>query len=428
LTLALVLAIMASVLADVPRLPFSLNRLIAEAKRRARRRRWLSLFVLVVAVAAAAAALVLRSASGSGLAVAAGRPVAHIVMEEPPTTVYFNLRTGRKTGGTSREEMWLDRQNGRERIAHTVDGRVVRDDVWTYHVPPTSEAAAVDHVYLSLVTSYRAALRSGAAKRVGRGTFRGHQIHWLHLRQPPVPSWRHHHPWPQVAKAAVGIDTHTYRPLILRFRSSHGKLGGYYVPVLVAKAIRYDPADFKRRGPNHPRAVPVQPDTGFAFGSTNPSAPRSTVVRAPWLTAGATVAGLKLRAVTPFTIRRSKHRFYYGAPKPKATHGLELLYGPPSQRLASTLPTRINVYGKGPRRTRFTTIYEVPQAPRVYPWSSVPANSIKVQSGLTTAGNHVVHTQSIGYLKERGLYITIRTPQGQHTALQIARSLHGAGK
>ena len=52
----------------------------------------------------------------------------------------------------------------------------------------------------------------------------------------------------------------------------------------------------------------------------------------------------------------------------------------------------------------------------------------EVQSGLTTAGNHVVHTQSIGYLKERGLYITIRTPQGQHTALQIARSLHGAGK
>lgn len=420
---------MAPVLARVPGWPFSLDPLIAEAKRRARRRRWLSLFVLVVAVAAAAAALELRSASGSGLAVAAGRPVAHIVMEEPPTTVYFNLKTGRKTGGTSGEEMWLDRQHGRERIAFTEDGRTVQDQVWKNHYTPDSEAAAVDHVYLSLATSYRAALRSGAAKLVGRGTFRGHHIYWLHLRQPPVPAWRHHHPWPQAAGDDVGIDAHTYRPVIIRFRSSHGKSGGYYVPVLVAEAIAYDPADFKRRGPKHPRAAPTQPATGFAFGSTNPSSPPSTVVRAPWLTAGTTVAGLKLRTVAPFTIHRSKHHFSYGAPEPKATHGLELVYGPPSQRLAPTFPTRINVYGKGPRaRTGFTTIYEVPQAPRVYPWSSVPANSIKVQSGLTTAGNHVVHTLSIGYLKERRLYITIRTPQGQHTALQIARSLHSAGK
>jgi hypothetical protein len=63
LTLALVLAIMASVLADVPGLPFSLNRLIAEAKRRARQRRLL-LAIAVVALLAATivvAKLVTRS-------------------------------------------------------------------------------------------------------------------------------------------------------------------------------------------------------------------------------------------------------------------------------------------------------------------------------------------------------------------------------
>jgi hypothetical protein len=37
----------------VPRLPLSLDPLIAEAKRRARQRRWLILFVLVVATATA---------------------------------------------------------------------------------------------------------------------------------------------------------------------------------------------------------------------------------------------------------------------------------------------------------------------------------------------------------------------------------------
>ena len=410
----------------VPRLPFSLDPLIAEAKRRTRRRRWLMLLLLVATAAAVAAAFELRPGSGAGLAAVGthGKPVAHIVMEEPPTTVYFNLETGRKTGGTSREEMWLDRKHGRERIAFSEDGHVVGDQVWRNQYPPDSEAAAVTHVYLSLVTSYRAALRSGAAKLVGRGTFRGHHVYWLHLRQPPVPPWRHGQPWPQVANTAVGIDVHTYEPVLLRFRSSHGKRGGYYVPVLVAKAIAYDPADFRSRAPRHAHPVRGRPASGFAFGSSNPSSHHSTVVHAPWLTAGKTVAGLQLRAVTPFTIRRSKHRFYYGAPRPRTIHGLELVYGPPSYRHAPPVATRINVYGKGPRsRTRFTTVYEVPRAARVEPWSSVPSGSIKLQSGLTTVGNHVVDTLRIGYLQTHGLYITIRTPEDQHTALRIARGL-----
>jgi hypothetical protein len=58
-----VLPIMASVLADVPRLPFSLTRLIAEAKRRARQRRLLLAIAVaaVLAVAVVAAELVTRS-------------------------------------------------------------------------------------------------------------------------------------------------------------------------------------------------------------------------------------------------------------------------------------------------------------------------------------------------------------------------------
>ena len=94
-----------------PRLPFSLDPLIAEAKQRARRRRWLILLLVVVAAAAAAATLELRSASGSGSGpvVTGGRPVIHVVMEWPPTTVYFNLTTGRRTDATLGEQMWVDR-------------------------------------------------------------------------------------------------------------------------------------------------------------------------------------------------------------------------------------------------------------------------------------------------------------------------------
>lgn len=180
----------------------------------------------------------------------------HVVLEWPPSSVSFNLKTGHRTGGVSREEMWIDSKNGRERIAHTEGGRMVGDEVWTYHVPPTSEAAAVDHVYLSLVSNYRAALKSGAATLVGRGTFGGHDVYWLHLRQPPVPPWRHGHAWPQVSKTAVGVDAHTLRPVILRFRSSRGTSGGYYGRVVRAKAIAYDAGDFKTHGPRHARPPP----------------------------------------------------------------------------------------------------------------------------------------------------------------------------
>ena len=405
------------------RLGIALDPLIAEAKRRARHRRLLILLVLVAALAAVAATLELRTGTGSGLAAVDPKPVVHIVMEQPPTSVSFNLKTGHRTGGVSREEMWIDRQNGRERIAHSEGGRVVGDEVWTDHYTPVSEAAAVEHVYLSLVTSYRAALRNGTDKLVGRGTFNGHHVLWLHWLQP-----KQHTYWE--AAEDVGVDAHTFKPLILRFRSPHGTSGGYYAPILVAKAIAYRPADFKRHGPRHARppsgrTVPG----GFAFGSANPSISPSTVVRAPWLSAGTTVAGLKLRAVVPFTISRSKHRFSYGAPRPKTIHGLELVYGPPSYRPAPTVPKRVNVYGKAPRaRTRFTTIYEVPRAPHVYPWSTVPAGSITVQSGLTTSGKRVVHTLRIGYLQKHGLEITIRTPEGAHTALQVARSLRTGRK
>jgi hypothetical protein len=414
---------MALVLARVPGWPFSLDPLIAEAKRRARRRRWLGVLVLVVAVAAATAGLELRSGSDSGLAAVGPRPVIHIVTESPPVSVYLNLKTGRATRETLRNESWSDRRSGRSQSIVTQGGRVTFDQLGTYHYPADSEAAAVTNFYVTVAMGLRTALRAGKAELVGRGTFNGHRIDWLRVRQTALPSWRHGQPWWQ-ASEAVGVDAQTYKPILIRWP---GGKHSSYTRILAADAIAYDPADFKRRGPKHPRLSGQQMASGFAFGSASPSAPTSTVVRGPWLTAGATVAGLKLRAVRPFTIRPSKHHFAYGAPNPKAIHGLELVYGPPSQSTSPILPRLINLYGPQwqPRATtRLTTIYEVPQAARVPPWSSVPADSVQVQTGLATSGKHVVPTLRVGYLKKRGLYITIRTPQSQQTALQIARSLH----
>jgi hypothetical protein len=406
-------------------LPFAVDPLIAEAKRRARRRRWLSLLAIVVLAVAAAATLELRSASGSGVAAAAdGRPVTHVVIRELPSKVYFNLKTGRKTDKTLGEEMWSEPgRHGWHHIISTVGGRPAGDTVFrAQYTRPNTEAAAVDGFYAALATDFRAAFKSGKVQLVDRGTFDGRRVDWVRV----VP--RQDRRWYVLRSLGdVGVDARTYKPILLRGLTTQHY---FYTRILAAKAIRYDPADFKRRGPKVPTAVPSrrQIPPGYALGSTNPSATHSTVVPAPWLTAGTTVAGLSLRAVRPFTIRHSKHRFRYGAPNPKPIHGLELVYGPAPGGPGKALPTQINLYGPQwePAGTRYTTVYEVPRAPRVPPWSTVPAGSTEVQTGLTTVGNHVVHTMSVGYLSEHSLYITIRTPHGPRTALQIARSLRAA--
>src|SRR4051794_3479525 len=414
---------MALVLTRVPGWPFSLDPLIAEAQRRAWRRRWLTSFAVVVAVVAATAALELRSASGSGLGAFGSQRVIHIVTETPPTAVYLNLKTGGATSATYRAESWSDRHSGRNHSILIRNGRVVSDQLWTSHFRPDSEAAAVTNLYVRVATGLRAAQKTGKAELVGRGTFNAHRIYWLRVRQTALPSWRHHHPWPQ-ASEAIGVDARSYKPVLLRFPS--GKRYSY-IRILAADAIPYHPADFKRRGPRQIPPYHGKLAPGYAFGSTSPYAARTTIVHGPWLTAGPTVAGLKLRSLRPFTIRRSKHHFSYGASNPKAIHGLELVYGPRSNSAAATLPRSINLYGPQwqPRATtRLTTIYEVPRVAHVPPWSTVPADSIQVQSGLATIANHVVPTLRIGYLRKHGLYITIRTPQSRQAALQIARSLH----
>lgn len=403
----------------IPRLPFSLDPLIAEAKQRARRRRWLILLAVALAAVAVAATLELRPASGSGPAVGGGKPVIHVVLERPPNTVYFNLTTGRRTDATAGEQMWVDRQSNRHHIVSTQGSRRVADQLWRSHYGSTTEAAAVDRFYAALTTDYRTALGNGSVEPAGRGTFDGHRVQWLRVVPPRDRRW-----FVLRELGEVGVDARTFEPILLRGPSGKRYV---YTRILLAQATAYHAGDFKTHGPRRVPPVRVRLAPGYEFGSTGPSAPHGTVVHAPWLTAGTAVAGLELRAVRPFTIHKTKHRFYYGAPRPRAIHGLALVYGP-SDGPAPTLPTPVNVYGR-PRdplaSTHSTIVYEVPQG-NTTPWRFVPAGSIEVQSGYTTVGSQVVPTPWIGYLKKQGLYITIATPEGERAPLQIARSLHPA--
>lgn len=242
-------------------------------RTKAHGRRWrLPALSLAACVAAGIVAVLLISPwSGSdvglvqrALAAIGDGPVIHIVTEYPPSTVYVNLKTGRESGGTLRTETWFDRENYRYQFVETQGNRLVEDQLGTYADLPRSEAAKASQDLVALATG----LRGGTAKLVGRGTFNGRPVYWLRL-----------------GLSQVGVDANTYKPILFRAPSGKRYL---YTRILLAKTIAYHSADFKRRGPKHILpASTEQPAPGYAFGSTNPSTPRGTVVRAPWLTAWA---------------------------------------------------------------------------------------------------------------------------------------------
>ena len=161
---------------------------ISQPETKTRGRRWRLRSVAAAAAVAVAVVAVLLVSPWSGtdgglvqraLAAVGTGPVMHIVMEEPPNTVNVNLKTGRETGGTFRVETWADRLNNRYQTIFSEGNRLVSDYVGTNHYRTGSEAATVNKFYVGLATGYRAALRSGTAKLVGRGTFNGHHVYWL---------------------------------------------------------------------------------------------------------------------------------------------------------------------------------------------------------------------------------------------------------
>ena len=130
----------------------------------------------------------------------------------------------------------------------------------------------------------------------------------------------------------------------------------------------------------------------------------TTVVRAPWLTAGKTVVGLKLGSVNPLTVGR-------GVGGEKTTiHGVELVYGP--------------LDNVGMASAGSTTIEELPHLRFPDAWS-VPPDSIEIGTG-GSSGPGGTHELWVGSLKKHGLYITIVTPVSERALLTIARSLHTA--
>jgi hypothetical protein len=304
---------------------------------------------------------------GRALAAIGNGPVLHLRTETPSGLVYIDLSTGRRTVVMAQNEVWYDRDTKRFHFLMRIRGKVA-DVVWPDDAKhgDTLEGS-IDPAFAALWTGYREALESGDAKLERSGTLEGRAVYWLRF----------------ASETEVAIDQASYKPVLFRERVANG--ARVDERVLLAETLDYRAGDFKRRGPDVFGATEV----GGGYSLDLP--PKRPFVKAPWLTAGASVIGLPLKAVSDAT-RSSKGR---------TSHGVVLIYG--------------NV-NRSP-----LTVEEYRQPDQAGTWEGIPAGAIAVQGGRGKG------SESTGSLVKAGVYVTVNTTRGEHALLQVARALRRAG-
>jgi hypothetical protein len=343
------------------------------------RRRAAGLGPRVGAVAIAVAAIVLvalfvpdRAARhgviGRALAAIGHGRVLHLRTEVPSGLVYIDLKSGRRTPLMVQDEVWYDRETKRFHYLVEAHGKVA-DFVWPDDAQPgtTVQPGVIDPAFAALLTGYREALANGDAKLERTGTFEGRPVYWIRF-----PSG-----------TEVAIDRRSYKPVLFRERAPNG--GRIDERVLVAETLDYHATDFKRRG-----AGLFEAGTEVHGGYSLDIPPKAPVVKAPWLTAGSTVIGLPLKAVSQTT----------QSTKTRSSRGVVLIYG--------------HVRGNPD-----LTIEEFRRPADPNTWSGIPRGAVAVQGGGKGS-------EWSGSLVKDGVYITIETTRGEKALLQVARALRRA--
>lgn len=192
---------------------------------------------------------------GRALAAVGHEPVLHAVIESNrPDETIVTLATGRARPIPQRLEYWYDTDSGQLRAIDTVDGRVAFDEL----IPKTFTEPRLDPALTAFVSRYRNALKSGRAREVGRGSFHGRNVIWLRFHYSRFGE-------------RVGIDEHTYRPIVIEWLNSDGSTAK---PVWMVTAIGtgpYRPSDFKVDRP--------RPQVGQTSSQVSPPTTPARVVR-----------------------------------------------------------------------------------------------------------------------------------------------------
>lgn len=377
----------------------------AAARRRPRRIVFRTAIVVAVAVAATVAILAAPQSKpgilGKALAAIGGRPIMHVVTESPSGQTFVNLKTGRRIVQILHQELWVDRSGEHLHVVVSLNGKVLGDLLLPQDLKGRTGTDQISPAFTALWTGYRAALQNGSATLAGTGHVLGHRVYWLRFERTN----------PDQPRIEVAVDAHSFKPILERTLAN----GRHFDErILVAKTVPYSPAEFKRTGPS--LFAGSSSEGGTSTGPVNPSATASTAVHAPWLTAGARVAGMKLRGATQLISTNGTGR------TKKTIKGLELVYGPAADGLAGPLST---------------TVDELPRPDTPGMWNRIPAGSVEITTGeessssSSTSHPHAkttTHELWTGMLKKDGVYVTINTAKSERALLQIARSLHRGSK
>jgi hypothetical protein len=234
---------------------------VPPATRRTRRGLSLALAACLAATAALLALVFLGGKVHQGvvdkaLAAVGDGPVLHAVLREklPPTYSLVEIATGRRImhSPTRITEVWFDEKRGLKHTITRTDGAV--DDelatpegittqdgpVWTCariarhpveatrvgvscnlsgdngttprNVPERRPAG--DPALLGFVDGYRAALASGAARKIGEGRVAGTEVYWLEFKLPD-PDGSDGNDVTDL-REQVAVATDTYRPIVVR--------------------------------------------------------------------------------------------------------------------------------------------------------------------------------------------------------------------
>lgn len=356
-------------------------------------------------VAAAIAALVLLWPFGSSpsvlenaLAAIGSRPITHVVLESDLGSFWLDLRTGKRTPTSGRQEYWY--QPGRGLLMQwTFPGaRPQREFLpWT---PPGGGprinlgGSALGLYVTRFVISYRDALRQHAFHVVGTGTIGSVPVYWI----SSTPAYIGRDPERKRVEQ-VAISKATYEPLYVRFLFNDRVIPGSSVRVLSAGTTDNRPAGFQSRH---------QTSTGFGWQLGYTEIPLAQARLRPFLPRQ--VAGIRLSWTgdTPFV----------AGPNGVTIPGRCLYYGPVDR---TGLPDADQPAFRG----RYVEIVEFPSAnplTRFY-GGRFPSDGRILIDGLTAQGPVVADLAvHVATLRAHGTYFLIQASDAR-LAVAAARAV-----
>ena len=166
---------------------------------------------------------------GRALAAVGEGPVLHaVIASHVPNETVVTLSSGRARPVPQTIEYWYDAERGVLRAVSSTNGGAVVDAL----VPRNGTEPRLDPALTAFVSRYRDALKNGHARQLGSGTFKGRSVIWVRFDY-------------RLFGERVGIDAHTYRPVVIEPLGPQGKPVQPIWTVTEIGTGPYRPADFK---------------------------------------------------------------------------------------------------------------------------------------------------------------------------------------